>query len=136
MDLSSDATRLATRAPTPPTLARVGLGVMVLLAGVHKLAAPAAWTVYVTDWLAPWLVVSPTVFMLINGVLEVGFGLAIATDRWTAFGAGVAAVSLTATVGYLGVVALLENGLFLDVLVRDVGLAALAWAVVVHSLTE
>jgi hypothetical protein len=49
---------------------------MVLLAGVHKLAAPAAWAVYVTDWLAPWLVVSPVVFMLVNGVLEVGFGLA------------------------------------------------------------
>jgi uncharacterized membrane protein YphA (DoxX/SURF4 family) len=69
-------TRLAAHAPAPPVLARVALGAMVLLAGVHKLAAPAAWAVYVTDWLAPWLVVSPVVFMLVNGVLEVGFGLA------------------------------------------------------------
>ncbi|MFC7135136.1 MULTISPECIES: DoxX family membrane protein [Salinibaculum] len=128
------AERAAARSPSPAVLARLGLGSMVLLAGVHKLAAPGAWTVYVTDWLAPWLVVSPVAFMLINGVLEVGFGLAILADRWTAFGAGVAAVSLTATVGYLGVVALLEGGLFLDVLVRDVGLAALAWAVVVDAL--
>lgn len=123
-----------SRLPAQATVARVGLGAMVLLAGVHKLLAPAAWTAYVTDWLAPWLVVSPVVFMLVNGVLEVGFGVAIVADRWTVLSAGVAAVSLTATVGYLAVVALLENGLFVDVLVRDIGLAALAWAVVVESL--
>jgi uncharacterized membrane protein YphA (DoxX/SURF4 family) len=127
-------TRTAARAPSPPVLARVGLGVMVLLAGVHKLAAPGAWAVYVTDWLAPWLVVSPVVFMLVNGVLEVGFGLAIVADRWTPLAAGVAAVSLSATVGYLALVAVLENGRFLDILVRDVGLAGLAWAVTVDSL--
>ncbi|PSQ58575.1 MAG: DoxX family protein [Halobacteriales archaeon SW_9_67_25] len=128
--------RLAARVPASPVLARVGLGAMVLLAGVHKLAAPGAWAAYVTDWLAPWLVVSPMTFMLVNGVLEVGFGLAILGDRWTALAAGVAAVSLSATVGYLALVALLEDGLFLDVLVRDVGLAALAWAVLVDALRE
>jgi DoxX. len=128
--------RLAARTPAPPVLARVGLGAMVLLAGIHKLAAPEAWAVYVTDWLAPWLVVSPVMFMLVNGVLEVGFGLAIIGDRWTAFAAAVAAVSLSATVGYLALVALLEGGLFVDVLVRDVGLAALAWAVVIDALQE
>lgn len=126
-------TRLAARVPAPPVLARLGLGGMVLLAGVHKLLAPAAWTVYVTDWLAPWLVVSPVAFMLVNGVLEVGFGLAILADRFTTFAAGVAAVSLSATVVYLAVVAVVEGGLFLDVLVRDVGLAGLAWAVTVEA---
>jgi uncharacterized membrane protein YphA (DoxX/SURF4 family) len=124
---------LAGRA-RPPVLARVGLGAMVLLAGVHKLLAPAAWAVYVTDWLAPLLVVSPVTFMLVNGVLEVGFGLAILADRYTALAAGVAAVSLSATVAYLALVAVLAGGLFADVLVRDVGLAALAWAVTVDAL--
>lgn len=128
--------RVVARTPAPAALARVGLGAMVLLAGVHKLLAPGAWAVYVTDWLAPWLVVSPVTFMLINGWLEIGFGLAIAADRWTALAAGVAAVSLSATVAYLALVALLEDGLFADVLVRDVGLAALAWAVVVDALTR
>jgi uncharacterized membrane protein YphA (DoxX/SURF4 family) len=107
---------------------------MVFLAGVHKLLAPDAWALYVVDWLAPWLVVSPVTFMLLNGVLEVGFGAAIVADRWTPFAAGVAAVSLSATVGYLALVAVLEDGLFVDVLVRDVGLAALAWAVTLDSL--
>lgn len=120
--------------PAPMVIARVGLGTMVFLAGVHKLAAPGAWAAYVTSWLAPWLVVSPVAFMLINGVLEIGFGAAIVADRWTVFGAGVAAVSLSATVVYLALVAVLESGLYLDVLVRDVGLAALAWVVVVDAL--
>ena len=131
-----DTTDIAARAPAPSAIARVGLGSMVFLAGVHKLAAPGMWAAYVTDWLAPWLVVSPIVFMLINGVLEIGFGVAILADRWTVVSAGVAAVSLSATVGYLALVALVEDGLFLDVLVRDVGLAALAWAVVVDSLSS
>ena len=63
------AADLAARAPSTPTIARVGLGAMVFLAGVHKLLAPGAWALYVTDWLAPWLVVSPVVFMLVNGAL-------------------------------------------------------------------
>jgi uncharacterized membrane protein YphA (DoxX/SURF4 family) len=125
---------LAARTPRPAAIARVGLGTMVLLAGVHKLVAPEVWAAYVTGWLAPWLVVSPVVFMLINGVLEVGFGVAIVADRWTVVGAGVAAVSLSATVAYLVLVALLDGGLFLDIMIRDVGLAALAWAVVVDAL--
>jgi uncharacterized membrane protein YphA (DoxX/SURF4 family) len=128
-------TRYAERAPSPSVLARVGLGAMVFLAGVHKLLAPEIWAGYVTGWLAPWLVVSPVTFMLVNGVLEVGFGAAIAADRWTVFTAGVAAVSISATTAYLALVAVLEGGLFADVLIRDVGLAALAWAVTVDALT-
>ena len=124
------------RLPEHAVLARVGLGAMVFLAGVHKLAAPGVWAGYVTDWLAPFLVVSPVVFMLVNGVLEVGFGIAIVADRYTVVTAGVAAVSISATTAYLVVVAVLEGGLFLDIMIRDVGLAALAWAVVVDALGE
>ncbi|ELZ26459.1 hypothetical protein C474_19964 [Halogeometricum pallidum JCM 14848] len=124
---------LAARAPDPATLARLSLGAMVLLAGVHKLLDPAAWAVYVTDWLEPWILVSPVAFMLLNGVLEVGFGAAILADRYTVFAAAVAAVSLTATCGYLAV-ALVLDGAFGDVLARDVGLAGLAWAVLVDAL--
>jgi uncharacterized membrane protein YphA (DoxX/SURF4 family) len=125
----------AAHAPDAATLARVGLGLMVLLAGVHKLLAPGAWAVYVVDWLEPLIVLSPVEFMLLNGWLEVAFGLAILVDRYTAFAAAVAAVSLTATVGYLGIV-WATAGRFGDVLARDVGLAGLAWAVLVEALRE
>jgi uncharacterized membrane protein YphA (DoxX/SURF4 family) len=121
------------RAPTAATLARLGLGLMILAAGAHKLVDPGAWAVYVVDWLAPLLVLSPVEFMLLNGWLELAFGLALVVDRYTAVAAAVAAVSLTATVGYLAVV-WATTGLFGDVLTRDVGLAGLAWAVLVEAL--
>ena len=126
--------RLAARAPDPLSVARVGLGLMILSAGAHKLLAPGVWATYVTDWLAPWLVVSPVAFMLINGVLEVGFGAAILADRWTAAAAAVAAVSLSATTLYLAVATVVEGGFFVDVMIRDIGLSGLAWAVLIDSL--
>ena len=132
--LSAGLSRVATRAPRTTTIARFSLGSMVFAAGVHKLFDPLAWTVYVVEWLAPLLVVTPVTFMLVNGVLEVGFGAAILADRYTAFASAVAAVSLTATVLYLAIVFVVEGGLFGDVLARDIGLAGLAWAVLVDSL--
>nr|WP_276239367.1 DoxX family membrane protein [Halobaculum sp. DT55] len=125
----------AARLPPAPTLARWSLGAMVLAAGVHKLHDPAAWTVYVVDWLAPLLVVSPTAFMLVNGYLEVGFGLALLADRYTGVASLVAAGSLSATCVYLAVV-WATTGAFGDVLARDVGLAGLAWAVVRQALAD
>ncbi|WP_276301535.1 DoxX family membrane protein [Halorussus lipolyticus] len=125
----------ASRLPSAATLTRWGLGGMLVTAGTHKLLDPAGWAVYVTDWLAPFLVVSPVVFMLINGWLEIGFGLALLADRYAGIAAAVAAVSLTATVGYLAVV-WVTTGLFGDVLARDVGLVGLALAVFVNSVRE
>lgn len=127
------AARYAERAPSPATLARWGLGLMLLAAGVHKLLDPAGWTVYVTDWLAPWLVVSPETFMLANGSLEIGFAALLLADRFTAVAALVAAVSLGATTGYLAVV-WVDTAAFGDVVARDVGLTGLAAAVLVDAL--
>jgi uncharacterized membrane protein YphA (DoxX/SURF4 family) len=127
------AERLAAGAPDSGTLARWGLGAMLLAAGVHKLLDPGAWAVYVTDWLAPWLVVSPMAFMLANGMLEIGFAALLFADRYTAFAALVAIVSLAVTVAYLAVV-WATTGPFGDVIARDVGLAGLALAVLVDAL--
>jgi uncharacterized membrane protein YphA (DoxX/SURF4 family) len=127
------AQRYALRSPAPGTIARWGLAAMLLAAGIHKLLDPAAWAAYVTDWLAPWLVVAPITFMLVNGVLEIGFAALLFTDRYTAVAALVAGVSLTATVAYLLVV-WATTGQFGDVIARDIGLAGLAWAVSVDAL--
>lgn len=124
---------LAALSPDPTTLARWALGAMLVAAGVHKLLEPGAWAAYVTGWLAPWLVVSPVTFMVANGYLELLFGALLLDDRATAFASLVAAVSLTATVGYLAVV-FASTGKFGGVLARDVGLAGLAWAVFVDAM--
>lgn len=123
------------RLPDSATLARWGLGVMLVAAGAHKLLQPAAWALYVTDWLAPFLVVSPVVFMLVNGWLELGFAALLFADRYTAFAATVATVSLAATIGYLSIVWLL-TGRFGDVIARDLGLLALALVVFVDSIRD
>ncbi|GAB7095477.1 DoxX family membrane protein [Halolamina litorea] len=116
-------------------VARLGLGSMLVLAGVHKLLDPGAWALYVTDWLAPWLLVSPTTFMLLNGPPEVLVGVLLLVDRYVAPATAVAAVSLPATVAYLAVVAVID-GAFVDVLIRDVGLTALAWVVLLDTLAD
>jgi uncharacterized membrane protein YphA (DoxX/SURF4 family) len=121
------------RVPDAATIARVGLGAMVLVAGVHKLLDPAAWALYVVPWLEPFILLSPVDFMLLNGWLELAFGLALLVDRYTAFASLVAAASLTATIGYLTVV-WVTTGQFGGVLARDVGLAMLAWAVFVEAV--
>jgi uncharacterized membrane protein YphA (DoxX/SURF4 family) len=108
---------------------------MLLAAGVHKLLDPAGWAVYVTDWLAPWLVVSPATFMFVNGFLEVGFAALLFADRYTAFAAFVAVASLAATTAYLAVV-WVGTGAFGDVVARDVGLTGLALAVLVDALRQ
>jgi len=112
--------------------ARVGLGLTILLAGLHKLVDPGAWALYLVAPLPALLPTSPVEFMLINGVLEPPFALALLADRYTTPAAAFVALSLAATAAYLAVVGL-TRGLFVDVLIRDVGLFALAATVTVRS---
>lgn len=104
----------------------------MLLAGLHKLVAPGAWAVYVVPPFDLLLPTTPRQFMLANGVLELPFGLALLADRYAALAAAVVAVSLAATVGYLAVASALGRA-FVDVLIRDLGLVALAVGVTIRS---
>lgn len=113
--------------------ARVGLGLVILFAGVHKLLDPEAWAVYVDPTLAGLLPMSPVAFMLLNGVLELPFALALLLDRYATAAAAFVTASLVATIGYLSAVALIGDGTAVDVIVRDLGLAALAAAVTLRS---
>jgi hypothetical protein len=125
--------RLAPLARYADDAARVGLGLVILFAGVHKLLDPGAWAVYVDPTLAGLLPLSPVAFMLLNGVLELPFALALLLDRYTTGAAAFVTASLVATVGYLSAVALVGDGGAVDVIVRDVGLAALAAAVTLRG---
>lgn len=120
--------------PEAATIARYGLGATILLAGIHKLIEPSAWTIYLIEPVEPFLFVTPVQFMLLNGILEIGFGLAIVGDRWTLPAVAVVMVSLAGTAVYLAVVAMVRDGQFLDVLIRDLGLTALALTVFTQRL--
>lgn len=74
--------------------------------------------------------------MILNGFLEIGFGLALIIGWWTLGAVTVILLSLVGTVVYLSIVAVLRGGLFLDILIRDVGLTALAATVFLHHLGE
>ena len=114
-----------------PTM-RVGLGVVILLAGAHKLVHPDVWTAYAAPWvLAAWpLPMEPT--MVVNGAIEVAFGVALIAGVWTTVVAGITAVSLAAVLVNLASVSLLA-GEFVDVLIRDAGLTVLAVAVTLEA---
>lgn len=111
---------------------RVGLGVVILLAGLHKLVAPDPWAAYLVPPFDSVLPVSPRAFMLLNGVLEPPFALALLLDRYTTVAAAFVALSLAATLVYLSVASLL-GAPFVDIIVRDIGLFVLAVAVTVRS---
>lgn len=116
-------------------LLRIGLGLVVLLAGLHKLVAPGDWAVFVVPPFDVVLPTTPRQFMLANGVLELPFGAALLADRYTTLAAATVALSLAATVGYLAVASAL-GGTFVDELIRDIGLVALATGVTIRSAGE
>lgn len=123
---------LADWAHLAPTVFRVGLGVVVLLEGVHKLLVPEVWGAYAAPWvLALWPAPMPET-MVATGLAQVGFAVAIAVDRFTS----VAALVLALLVSFV-VVNLLTagpaTGAFLDVAIRDVGLVVLSLGVALQS---
>lgn len=126
---------LADHAPDAPRLARVGLGVVLVLAGAHKLVAPGVWARYAPRWLtAPWpdAVLGFESFVVLNGWIEVAFGVAIVANVLTAVLAGITALSLLSVVLVLGARGLLA-GEYVDVAIRDLGLAVLAAGVALDS---
>lgn len=135
MVIQSFERRLAAYDRWVDDVARWGLGLVILFAGVHKLLDPGAWAVYVVPWLAALLPMTPEEFMLLNGLLEPPFAAALLADRYAAPAAAFVALSLGATATYLIVVAL-TTGDFWDVVVRDIGLTALAVAVAIRSASD
>lgn len=123
------------RAPDPWILLRVGLGVVILLAGLHKLVDPGAWGTYLAPAFAERWPVSVEFSMLLFGVSELPFGLALIVGAYTTLSAAVVAVSMLGVLVDLGIL-WLQTGAGLDVAVRDLGLFVLASGVAVRSASE
>ena len=117
---------------------RIGLGVVIFLAGAHKLVAPDVWTKYAAPWVTalwPDSIVSFELVMMANGVFELLFGIALIAGFYTTIVAGVITLSLLAVVFDLATGAIL-SGKFVDILIRDLGLVALALGVTILSAQQ
>lgn len=117
---------------------RAGVGLLLLLAGAHKLVAPDVWSAYYAPLfldLDPTGIAGSAAAMQAGGVGEVLFGLLILADRYTSIVSALAALSLAAVVLNLAVLAL-QTGQAVDVLIRDVGLTLAAAALAVLSARE
>lgn len=116
-------------------LLRVGLGVTILLAGAHKLVAPAVWHAYLAP---PFAALWPTAVVPLNpvfvafGVSEVVVGLLLLADWHAPTVAFVTALSLLGVAANLGVGAVAGEPV-VDVLVRDLGLTVLAFGAALAS---
>lgn len=126
----TDAT-VARFATLTESALRGGLGTVILLAGGHKLVAPAAWHAYLAP---PFASVWPTAILPLDpvfvlfGVSEVVFGLLLLADWHTPTVAVVTALSLVGVVGNLGL-AVAVGEPYVDVLIRDLGVTLLAFGV-------
>ena len=112
---------------------RIGLSVVIFLAGAHKLVAPDVWTRYAAPWVTalwPDSIVSFELVMMANGVFELLFGVTLIAGFYTTIVSGVITLSLLAVVFDLATGAIL-TGKFVDILIRDLGLVALALGVTI-----
>lgn len=117
---------------------RGGLGMVILLAGVHKLVAPAAWHAYLAAPLAslwPTAILPLDLTFVLFGITEVAFGLLLLVDWHTPTVAALTALSLAGVVGNL-VIAVAIGDPYADVLIRDVGLTLFAFGVGVHAASR
>lgn len=114
---------------------RIGLGLVIFLAGAHKLVAPEVWTTYAAPWVTtlwPDRLVEFEIVMMLNGVFELLFGVALIAGIYTTVTAGIITLSLGAVVVDLLSGAVM-TGKFVDILIRDIGLFALATGVTALS---
>jgi uncharacterized membrane protein YphA (DoxX/SURF4 family) len=108
---------------------RVGLGVGPFLAGLDKFFNRlTTWDMYLNPAIPQMLHVSPATFMHMVGVIEVVAGILVFT-RFVRYAAYIVMAWLLAISA-----SLVSQGLFLDIAVRDVELAAGAF--VLAKLTE
>src|SRR6185369_7940650 len=102
---------------------RIGLGGGPIIAGIDKYFNKLTdWEMYLSPIAVKILLVTPTTFMHIVGVIEIIAGL-IVLSRWTKFGGYLVMLWL------LGIaVNLLTTGMFYDLAMRDAEIALGAFA--------
>lgn len=117
-------TFITERAEHAYTVLRWSIGILMFLAGFHKFFNADIWASYIAPWFTQLSLLPDTTFMLALGGVELVLGLLLLADYRTVLTASLAAVSMLAVI-----LNLLTTGLFVDTLIRDVGLFGLALGV-------
>lgn len=108
---------------------RTGLGLMLLLAGLHALFVnPGLWQSYVAPWFLSIWPFNLDLFMTLNAVVEVVLGVSLIFGFYTtfaAFASSLVLAGITINVATAGIPA--------DIVIRDIGLVFLAVGVTLTS---
>ncbi len=115
---------------------RVGLGLVMLAAGLHQLYRPSVWASYVAPVFADIMSgvgVSPTLFMQVNGLAEFVLGVALLAGVYTTIAASLATLGLASII-----VNLLITGpaAYVDIIIRDIGILFLGIGVTLRSAAD
>lgn len=98
---------------------RIGFGLTAFLAGFDKFFGLLAdWTLYLSPFLRSAIPISPELFMQVVGAIEMVVGIIILSGAWTRLGAYIVSAWLL-----LIAIALVTNGKYFDIAVRDVMMA-------------
>lgn len=110
---------------SPPFILRLGVGFVLVYAGINALLEPAAWLGFIPHWVGA--IVAPTIFLLIFSVFELILGFAIFFGRFLTTSSMLAFWVLIFILIFYGV-----N----DITFRDFGLALASLALFFISLRE
>lgn len=117
------------------TVFRLGIGLVILFSGIHKLANPTVWASYIAPIFADLMNqigLTGTLFMKVNGVFEILLGAALTLDRYTTAAAGLVTLSMAGIILNLA----LGGAGYLDIIIRDIGLFMLALGVTLQSASR
>lgn len=99
---------------------RLGLGLVILIAGLTKLFNLINWESYIAPWFSSLLPFSLSTFMMLSGIAETVVGILVLSKRFTKIGAVLACFWL------IGIILnLITIGAY-DIVLRDLGLFAMA----------
>ncbi len=104
---------------------RITLAVVFLWFGVQQLYVPTEWAGFVPEFLGK--VMSPAIFVLLNGVVEVLFGMLLLSGFYVRFVSFILAIHLFGIAISMG---------YTPIMVRDVGLSLATLAVFFFGADE
>lgn len=104
---------------------RVGLAITFIWIGVLILKSPESWGGYMQPWAVKFLPISINQVMISTAILDIVIGVLLLID-WFAW--------IAAILGSLHLVIVLTVSGISDITVRDIGLLAAAFALIMDSL--